>query len=497
MRRYVACMLAIIWMPCHSWARPLSDLYAFVSYDNPTKVTLIMTVQPLGEPSRGPNYAPFDDTLRYEFHIDNSHSAADDIVVQVQFTSEIRTPSSAAGFLGAGDGINAPANSPPPVAPGTQILPPAITALQGAGASGINLRQKYTVTLIQHGVKRELANSTGGKLYAVPSNVGPRTMPDYPALAALGIYDLNDGIRVFAGTADDPFFADSGALYDTFNFRTAAGAGVLTAAADANDQVNIASDSESGFNINCIAVEVPITLLTKTGTLLPANQPGATIGVWASASQPQTVELRNQASPVLSDQFIQVDRIGNPLINEWLIGAGSRAAWSNAVPAKDGHYAKEYSDPGFSRILNSIYGIPIPPPPRTDLALLTSYVPPIAASGTQPGPTADLLRLNTGVPPTPMPSIRRLGLLAGDAAGYPNGRRLSDDVVDINLRMLAGILAGSAYGYALGDGVNTNDVPLRDTFPYVAWAQSGRNRRHIDPGEPGCTQSEGAACPSN
>jgi hypothetical protein len=497
MRRYLAFIFLISWIPCHAWARRLSDLYAFVSYDDPTKVTLIMTVQPHGEPSRGPDYAPFDDTLRYEFHIDNSHSAADDLVFQVQFSSEIRTPSSTAGFLGAGSGITAPPNSPPPVAPGTPIVPPAITALEGAGAKGINLRQKYTVTLIQHGVKRPLANSTGGKLYAVPSNVGPRTMPDYPALAAQGIYDLSEGIRVFAGTVDDPFFADSGALYDTLNFRIAAGGGVLTAAEDANDQVNIASDSESGFNVNCIALEVPIALLTKTGTLLPANQPAATIGVWATAAQPQTVELRNQASPLVSDQFIQVDRIGNPLVNEWVIGAGSRAAWGNAAPAQDAHYAQRYEDPGLARILNAIYGIAIPPPPRTDLALLTSYVPPIAAPGTHPGPTADLLRLNTGVSPTPMASRKRLGLLAGDPAGYPNGRRVSDDVVDIDLRVFAGILAGAAYGYALGDGVNTNDVPLQETFPYVAWAQSGRERRHIDPGEPGCTQGAGTPCPTD
>ena len=101
------------------------------------------------------------------------------------------------------------------------------------------------------------------------------------------------------------------------------------------------------------------------------------------------------------------------------------------------------------------------------------------------------------MPPTPAPSIKRLGLLAGDAAGYPNGRRLSDDVVDISLRMFAGIFAGAAFRYALGDGVNTNDVPLQHTFPYVAWAQSGRQRRHIDPGEAGCTQNAGAACPTN
>jgi hypothetical protein len=108
-----------------------------------------------------------------------------------------------------------------------------------------------------------------------------------------------------------------------------------------------------------------------------------------------------------------------------------------------------------------------------------------------------MLRLNTGVAPTPMPSRKRLGLLAGDGAGFPNGRRVSDDVLDISMRAYSGILAGPQFNYALGDGVNTNDVPYQETFPYVAWAQSGRQRRHIDPGEAGCTRSAGGACPVN
>jgi hypothetical protein len=108
-----------------------------------------------------------------------------------------------------------------------------------------------------------------------------------------------------------------------------------------------------------------------------------------------------------------------------------------------------------------------------------------------------LLRLNTGVPPTPEGSRKRLGLLAGDGAGFPNGRRVSDDVTDIFLRSVAGILAGPQFNYRIGDGVNTNDVPFQEIFPYVAWSQSGRQRRHIDPGEPGCTEGAGAACPTN
>jgi hypothetical protein len=189
--------------------------------------------------------------------------------------------------------------------------------------------------------------------------------------------------------------------------------------------------------------------------------------------------------------------MGNPLINELIIGTGSKDTWSMSQPVNDSQFASFDLDPLLARVLNAIYGIAIPTPPRTDLLPLVTYAPPIAAPGTPAGPIADMLRLNTGVAPTPMPSRKRLGLLAGDAAGFPNGRRVSDDVTDIATRAVAGILAGPQYNYKLGDGVNTNDVPYQETFPYVAWAQSGRQRRHIDPGEAGCTMGAGAACPSN
>lgn len=167
------------------------------------------------------------------------------------------------------------------------------------------------------------------------------------------------------------------------------------------------------------------------------------------------------------------------------------------VPKNDSQFASYFLDPTLARILNAVYGIAIPTPPRTDLLPLVTYAPPIAAPGTPAGPIADMLRLNTGVAPTPINTARRLGLLAGDGAGFPNGRRLFDDVVDISLRAVAGILAGPAYNYRLGDGVNSNDVQFRTTFPYLADSPSGRQRRHIDPGEAGCTQGAGAACPTN
>ncbi len=475
----------------------ITDFFAFVSYDDPTKVTFIMNVDPFLEPGNGPMYFPFDPGIQYSINIDNNHDAVADITFDVQFVTQIEAPGSITGFIGAGSGINAPANSPAPVAPGTPIVPPAITALSGAGAAGLVLRQYYTVSMTKGGVTTQLLSLNGSPLYAVPSNVGPRTMPNYPALAEQGIYTVTDGIKVFAGTVDDPFYSDLGAQFDSFNFRTAAGGGVLSGAADADDHTNTAPDYVSGYNVNTIAIEVPITMLTSTGTALPATNPAATIGAWAATARPRLLTRRAPLPSVTSGSFSQVHRVGNPLIDSLIIELGSRDLWSMSQPVNDSQFASFYLDPLFARILNSIYGIAIPTPPRTDLLPFVTYAPPIAAPGTPAGPVADLLRLNTGVAPTPMASRKRLGLLAGDAAGFPNGRRVSDDVTDIIYRAFAGILAGPLYNYPLGDGVNTNDVPYQETFPYVAWAQSGRQRRHIDPGEAGCTMGAGAACPTN
>jgi hypothetical protein len=478
----------------------ITDFFAFVSYDDPTKVTFLLNVDPLLEPGNGPNYFPFDDNILYAINIDNNNDALAHVSFQVQFQTEIQGPGVFTGFVGAGNGINAPANSPAPVAPGTQIVPPAITALDGAGAAGLSLRQRYTVTMVVNGVSTALTNQTGGPLFAVPSNVGPRTMPNYPALAAQGIYELENGIRVFAGTVDDPFYIDLGAAFDSLNFRTGAGGGVLSPAQDADDHTNTAPDFVSGYNVNTIAIEVPIAMLTRTGTKVAATDPAATIGAWGTTSRPRIYVRRAPLPGAGSGGFAQVQRMGNPLINELIIGTGSKDFWSMSQPKDDAQFASFDLNPLLARVFNAVYGISIPAPPRADLLPLVTYAPPIAATGTPVGPVADLLRLNTGVAPTPEASRRRLGLLAGDAGGFPNGRRVSDDVTDIAARAVAGVLAPGfniAPNNRIGDGVNTNDVPYQETFPYVAWAQSGRNRRHIDPGEAGCTMGAGAPCPIN
>lgn len=478
----------------------ITDIYAFVSYDDPSKVTMILNVDPLLAPGNGPNYFPFDDNILYAIRIDNNNDAREEISFQVRFQTEIRAPDVFTGFVGAGSGINAPPNSPAPVAPGTPIVPPAITALDGPGSAGLSLRQRYTVTMVKGGVSTPLTNLTGEPLFAVPTNVGPRTMPNYADLARQGIYNLENGIRVFAGTVDDPFFIDLGAAFDSLNFRAGAGGGVLTAAQDADDNTNTAPDFVSGFNVNTIAIEVPIALLTRTGTRVASTNPAATIGIWGTTSRPR-ITVRSAPNPTsFSGSFSQVQRMGNPLINELIIGTGDKDYWSMTEPRNDSQFAHYALDPLLARVLNAVFGIKIPTPPRTDLLLLMEYLPPIAAPGTPPGPVADLLRLNTGVPPTSRASRRRLGVLAGDLAGFPNGRRVSDDVTDIAARVVAGVLVPAFNVFPnnrIGDGVNTNDLPYQETFPYVAFAHDGRNSRHIDPGEAGCTMGGGAPCPIN
>jgi hypothetical protein len=486
----------------------ITDWYAFVSPDAPDTVTMILAVDPLLEPSNGPNYFPFDDNLLYEFNVDNDQDARADVIFRVRFKTEIRLPDVPVGFVGAGGGIAAPGNSPPPIAPGTPLIPPAITALDGPGSEGLSLRQTYQVTMVQG--RKEIPLGGHEPLFAVPSNVGPRTMPDYADLMSQGIYDLEDGVRVFAGTTDDAFYIDLGAAFDSLNFRVIPGpssTGIPAVLSDAQDAaaLRFVADDVAGFNVNTIALQVPISLLTRNGNMPGMHDPDATIGTYGATYRGGT-ELRAPTRPVRSKgKFVQVQRMGNPLFNELIIGTGYKDLWSRSEPEDDEQFADFALDPLIARVTQAAFGgaFDIPPPPRRDLLPLVTYAPPIAAMGTEPGPIADLLRLNVGVPPTPFAQASRLGLLDGDAAGFPNGRRPLDDVTDIVLRVVVGgVLAGGDFNMFpnanLGDGVNVDDTPVQGAFPYVAPAQDGRNGRHIDPGEPGCaTLAGGANCPIN
>ena len=481
----------------------ITDIYAFMGYGpgSAGKVTLILGVDPLLDTANGPNWFPFDDEVLYELKIDNNHDAVEDISLQFRFETDQRLPSLFQVYAGVGTaGAVAPANSPSPVAPGTLIVPPRITSFSSAG---LGQRQRYSVTAYRGTQEFNLSPVDGRTMYGVPANVGPRTM-DYAALYQEGIYELPSGIKVFAGTTDDAFWIDLGGAFDTFNLRSSVAPGVMSAAQDAAAQ-NFSADTLSGYGVNTIAVEIPVALLTSTGRVEAATSPAATLGIWGTTSRPRvSVRRNNNGVPDRSGLFRQVQRMGNPLINELIIGTGSKDRFSMDQPSNDSQFVGFFADPALPRVLNALTGgvLAIPPTPRLDLRPLVQYVPPIAAAGTPTGPIADLLRLNTGVPATPFASASRMGVLGGDNAGFPNGRRVFDDVTDIALRVVAGgVLAAPFTGYnaaingRLGDGVNVNDMPYQSGFPYVAHSPSGRDRRHIDPTEAGCTAGSGAACP--
>jgi hypothetical protein len=473
----------------------ITDVYAFRSYGpgSANKVTLIMCVDPLLEPGNGPNYFPFDPDILYELKVDNNNDAVEDVVFRFRFSTEQRLPNLFQVYAGVPSGAVAPGNSPPPVPPGTLIVPPRITSF---ASPGLGLRQSYKVTMVKGGASTDLSGGT--TLFAVPANPGPRTM-DYELLFSAGTYSLANNIKVFAGTTDDAFWIDLGGAFDTLN--TSKAPPVLSPAEDAA-LVNLASDTVSGYAVNSIAIEVPIQLLTRTGNIEPATSTAATIGFWGTTSRQRVTVRRAPLAAISAGSFLQVQRMGNPLINELLVGTGYKDRFSMDQPKKDSQFANFFLDPALARVVNALTNgaVAIPTPPRTDLLPVVTYAPPIAAPGTPPGPVADLLRLNTGVPPTPLSSAHRMGVLAGDPAGFPNGRRVFDDVTDAALRLVVGgVLAGppfstSSLNTRLGDGVNVNDAPYRSAFPYLASAPAGRTRRHIDPGEPGCTAGSGAPC---
>jgi hypothetical protein len=444
-----------------------TDFYMFRSWTNPANVVFIMNVIPAEEPSAGPNYFNFGDDVLYRINVDTNADGADDLTYEVRFKTELRGPLT---------GLRLPLS---------YVALPPITALDGAGSEGLILRQQYTVTQVRGNTRIDLGTKP---MFAVPSNIGPLTMPNYEALAAQGIYMLANGGKVFAGQRDETFYIDLGATFDTLNLRRTPP--VLTALEDADDNHNaFGTDMLSGFNVNTIAIEVPISSVT-------AN-PNGFIGAYASTSRHKVRVLRDAQSndPVESGPQVQMSRMANPLVNEVIIGTGSKDRWNTTDPDAETQFVDFYLNSRLATAINLRFGTAIPTKNRTDLVNVLLKYPTQPQSGTCGGnDCAELLRLNLSVPPTPPASQRRLSVLAGDPAGWPNGRRPNDDVTDIALRVVAGKLIGTPEGnLALGDGVNFNigaegsNVTangIYTVFPYLPTPHDGRNRRHIDCGEP-------------
>jgi len=440
-----------------------TDTYAFRSTEPGRSgfVTLIANWIPFQEPSGGPHFYKFDDTVLYEIYIDNTGDGVEDITYQFRFKTRFINGDSVLGMA-----------APNQALAGTGGVEPLITSLDDPD---YNEPQTYSVTRIDRHTGK------GGKVIASglitpPSNIGERTTPNYEAaLGQPAIYALPNGGRVFAGQRDEGFYIDVGGVFDTLKLRSISTDGGV--------------DSTAGFNVNTIAIEVPIQVLTRSGAV-PSGPTAAdaVIGVWAVSSRQKISVLRsafddNGDEPLTVGPYQQVSRLGSPLVNELIIPLKLKDRFNASTPASDSQFAQFVTNPQLAQLLSAVFGISIPQSPRSDLtAIFATGIPVNSITGPNfttflsDGKPHEMLRLNVAIPPAASPS--RLGLLGGDVAGFPNGRRVFDDVVDIELRAVAG---GTPFTPAtnvspnntLGDGVANNDVPFLTRFPYLGTPQSG------------------------
>jgi hypothetical protein len=385
-----------------------TDTYAFRSPDKPDTVTLIANLIPGEDPSAGPNWYTFSPSARYDIYADKNGDGKPDVTWYFRFKN----------------------HSP-------------VAFLQ-------NTQQSYTVTRVEGKSSRVV----GSGLLTPPDNIGPRSTPNYHALATAGVHDLSDGSKVFAGQRDDPFFGDIGAAFDLVAIRNGTGA------------TGGGKDFFAGYGVHAIALQVPLTQLDNGGNHV--------VGIWSATDRPKVSVTVKGKKVQRKTTWVQVSRLGNPLINELLIPTPLKDKWNAVSPDKDKQFAQYYSSPILAKLLNQLYPQfgPFKETDRTDLVsvLLTGLKQPNLnfTGDTQ----ADEIRLNLTIAPTAaVGKGNRLGVLGGDLAGWPNGRRLEDDVIDIAERAVGGVLIG--HSLPLGDGVDANDVPYMTTFPYEADPFSG------------------------
>ncbi len=456
-----------------------TDLYAFVSPDKPDTVTVIANYIPLEEPAGGPNFNQFGDDVLYEILIDNDGDGREDVTYQFRFKNKIGNPDTFLYNTGPISSLDDP---------------------------NWNMRQFYSVTKVlgrrRSGDRAVLAKN----LASPPVNIGPRSTPKYTDLANSAIHDLNGAGTFFAGQRDEAFFVDLGSIFDLAALRPVQSLHLIPTPGASG------VDTTKGFSVHSIAAQIPKSELTDASLSDPTD-PSSSIGIWATASRRRARVLHNAEpedddDPLLTEagQFIQVSRLGEPLINEVIIPLGAKDFWNNQEPYNDSQFLKYYTNPELQNLLPVLYPGVFPnlaglltqsPPsrPRNDLvAILLTGIP----NGVVPGfggnftgsTQADLLRLNLAISPASTPS--RLGLLGGDVAGFPNGRRVADNVIDIELKAVAGAvynLVNPSFTpdsniSAVSQGVDTNPVqpPNTDsflsTFPYLPHPVPGYEHSH-------------------
>jgi len=444
-----------------------TDTYAFVSPDRPDTVTLIANWIPLEEPAGGPNFYNFGEDVLYTINVDSDGDAVEDIRYEWRFATII------------GNG-NVPLYNTGPI--------------ESLDDADFNIRQTYTLSVVRNGVRTVL----GQDLPVPPNNIGPRSTPNYDDLANAAIVEVQDEgqtLQSFAGQRDEAFPVDLGSIFDLGGLRP------LNDLHAIELPVEPGKDATAGYNVHSVVLQVPTQLLTQEGN--------GTIGVWSETYRRKTRVFAggSAAAPAHSGPFTQVSRLGMPLVNEVVIPLKLKDAFNTLKPAQDAAalagveappFATEgaiplVTDPILANLLPVLYpdAFPdesaIPPPPRDDLVsiFLTGIE---GLNQLETVTPSEMIRLNTMIEPTPFDQQDRLGLLAGQMDGYPNGRRLIDDTVDISLRALAG---GTPFtpefneendpNNKLTDGVPFNDKELLGTFPYIPGPHEGYANTHQGP----------------
>jgi hypothetical protein len=422
-----------------------TDVYAFTAPDATNDLTVVANWIPFEDPAGGPNFYRFDDRALYWINIDNTGDGVYDVRYLFRFKTKVLNPNS---FLYALPGVSS-------------ITDPKL-----------NVQQFYTLTRYTYKKGKQAGETVLGRgIPVAPNNVGPKTIPNYTAVANQAIRSIKGGGKVFAGQRDDPFFVDLGTAFDAINLRVGTG------------NAGGGKDDLAGYGVHAVVLQVPKSQVTVDGKSVsgPAAS-NAVVGVWSSTDRPklevQGVSATAAASrkhkkhvkKAVDSGYVQVSRLGNPLINEVIIPLGQKDHFNSTQPSQDAKlYGKYVVTPELAHVMNLLFHINAPEKNRTDIvqALLTG-LPGKTQIGKHPVP-ADTLKINLGVPPAATPN--RLGVLGGDLQGFPDGRRLTDDVTDIALRVVAGALKNNPV--PLGDGADQNDKPFLSSFPYLAATDSG------------------------
>ncbi|MFF9409339.1 DUF4331 domain-containing protein [Streptomyces anandii] len=385
-----------------------TDVYAFVSPDKPDTTTIVANWIPFEEPAGGPNFYTFADDAQYDLHVDNNGDAQSELIFRYTFKTHVKNKNTFLYNTGAVKSLDDP---------------------------NLNVTQTYDIDLIKLRHQKLVSKTRlADNVPVAPSNVGKASMPDYGKLRSQAIHKTASGASTFAGQADDPFFLDL-RVFDLLY------GGNLS---------EVGNDTLKGYNVNTIALQVPNDMIRES-----AKQP--VVGIWS------TTQRKNARGG-----WTQVSRLGNPLVNEVVNPQKDKDKFNASAPWDDAQFLKNVTNPELPKLIEQIYKIKAPAEPRNDL--VDVFLKGVKGLNQPPNVRpAEELRLNTSIKPAAHP--KRLGVLDGDNAGFPNGRRLTDDVVDEALQVMEGELVGAKND--LGDAVNENDKKFEKYFPYVAEPTSG------------------------